>query len=107
MSQERENIGGEPNAEDAAEQPAENFEAGETAGEGFGIDPPIIVDGGGSVIIYSTTDLVKQAASGDYPYVYRIDVDVKWMDWHGQGHKKDKSKNGKDFRLELHDRDEA
>jgi hypothetical protein len=83
----------------------------------LGVDPPIIVDGGGLgglisldndayVIIKSALPLVAQGADGDYPYVYRIDVDIKWMNWQGAGHKKDKSKDGKKFTLELHHTDE-
>ncbi|MFL6227951.1 MAG: hypothetical protein ACJ741_04130 [Pyrinomonadaceae bacterium] len=80
----------------------------------FVIDPPIIIDGGGLtslvrseyVLIRSAVPLVPQDGIGDYRYVYRLDVDIKWMDWHGLGHKKDKSKDGKDFRLELYSTDE-
>jgi hypothetical protein len=86
----------------------------------FGIDPPIIIDGGGLgsiisspgttdgayVILRSAVELESIAGDKDYPYAYRIDVDIKWMDWHGLGHKKDKSKNGKVFKLELHQTDE-
>ena len=82
--------------------------------EDFGIDPPIIIDGGGLnnlvedepyVMIRSASPLTDQGKDGDY-YLYRVDADIKWMDWHGAGHKKDKSKNGKDFSLELHSTDE-
>lgn len=69
----------------------------------FGVDPPIIVDGGGSVLIYSMVDLTPTTSIPKYPFAYRIDVDIAEMDWDGKNHKSDKTKNGKDFKLELWD----
>jgi hypothetical protein len=66
------------------------------------LDPPIIIQGGGSVTIYSPYPLEEQGGAPPYPYVYHIsNVDIAEMKWQGKSNQSDKSKNGKDFRIEL------
>jgi hypothetical protein len=69
-----------------------------------GVDPPIIVDGGGSVTIYSQYPFDLTIKPGDkYPYVlYSREAMVGKMKMHGKGgDKDDDSDNGK-FKIELY-----
>jgi hypothetical protein len=71
-----------------------------------GADPPIIVDGGGSVTIYSQYlfDLTSTPGA-TYPYVYYSkDASIGKMKMKGKGTEKDDDSDGGKFRIELYKR---
>ncbi|HEX8162279.1 MAG TPA: hypothetical protein VF538_10430 [Pyrinomonadaceae bacterium] len=70
----------------------------------MGVDPPIIIQGGGSVTIYSQYPFELTNKPGDkHPYVYYSeDASIASMEMQGKGgNKKDDSDHGK-FRIELY-----
>jgi hypothetical protein len=70
----------------------------------FGVEPPIIIQGGGSVTVLSQYQFTETHRPGDpYPYVYySADASIARMKMRGKGGEKgDDSDHGK-FKIELY-----